>query len=219
MDIQDQIPIFDYLTHQIEGKTELLHLAGPMVANEFARGSKTLGVMSRPYKISREVINQLFQNTPLEFEFSTDIQGLVWGSILKNIYVIGWGIIEVLASDNMNLKGIYISKAFAEMVNITKQEGGFKETIYGLSGLGDFMATSLSIHSHNRIYGMHIASMHKNGILHDGKVSLPEGHFSLKALTNRYQNNCHCYPLLNCINNIVFNAIPAHTLIDIIPNS
>jgi glycerol-3-phosphate dehydrogenase (NAD(P)+) len=209
MDIEHGMPMYDSITHRMEGSVEVIQLAGPMLANEFVRGTKTIGILTRPHRISREVIRNLYNNTPLEFVYTTDIQGVVWAALLKNIYAIGWGMLEVISGDNMNLKGIFMTKAFEEMMVVARKEGAFTDTLFGLAGLGDFVATALSKNSHNHDYGTDFA----RGLINED-YRLPEGYFSLQGLFNRYQQSFAEYPLLETLYKIIFENLPINALID-----
>jgi glycerol-3-phosphate dehydrogenase (NAD(P)+) len=213
MHVETGQTIYDELVKHLSGEVEMLQLAGPMVANEFSRGSKTQGILTRPHHISRREIAELLQGSPLSLTFTTDVQGTVWAAILKNIYALGFGILDVISPDNINLKGIYITKAFEELVLVSKREGGFVDTAYGLAGLGDFMATAMSPNSHNRIYGMHLASRHA-GEEDSSDDDRPEGYFSLKAMHVRYGEDIDTYPIMAVLHHIVVEQGNVTELLD-----
>lgn len=200
------ITVYDYLAQAFRGKAEVLHLAGPLVANEFSRGASSVAILSRPHTASRDTLALLFYGTPISLTFSTDVQGLLWGSILKNIYAIGSGVLEVAARENINLKGIYITKAYEEMLRFIQDKGGYAETAGSLAGLGDLMATSLSAYSNNHRYGVDLANA-KIDSQHFDIETGPEGIYALRTLAKVEGEDLARYPIMHGLWRVINNKV------------
>jgi glycerol-3-phosphate dehydrogenase (NAD(P)+) len=82
-----------------------------------------------------------------------DIAGAEWAGALKNPYAIAAGIALGLKLGD-NAVAALVTRALAEMVRLGVAEGGKVETFYGLSGVGDLMATCYSEHSRNHRVGL-----------------------------------------------------------------
>jgi glycerol-3-phosphate dehydrogenase (NAD(P)+) len=82
-----------------------------------------------------------------------DITGAEWAGAMKNPYAIAAGIALGLKLGD-NAIAALVTRALAEMVRLGVAEGGRIETFYGLSGVGDLMATCYSEHSRNHRVGL-----------------------------------------------------------------
>src|SRR3989338_844635 len=83
---------------------------------------------------------------------TSDVRGVAVAGVLKNIYALGLGIAHALGWGE-NQKGWFVSRALREMARAAELLGGTRETMLGIAGLGDLVATGFSPHSHNRTTG------------------------------------------------------------------
>jgi glycerol-3-phosphate dehydrogenase (NAD(P)+) len=95
--------------------------------------------------------------------------GVELGGTLKNVIAIAAGICDGLHLGT-NAKAALVTRGLTEMVRIGKNLGAITETFYGLSGLGDLLATCNSPLSRNYQVGYQLA----NGkMLEEVLASLP----------------------------------------------
>jgi len=85
-----------------------------------------------------------------------DVPGVELGGVLKNVIAIGAGISDGLGFGD-NTKAALVTRGLAEMRRLGKELGAEAETFYGVSGLGDLMATCTSSKSRNRLVGFELA--------------------------------------------------------------
>jgi glycerol-3-phosphate dehydrogenase (NAD(P)+) len=111
----------------------------------FTVGSTDTGHFSR--------FSELFHETNIYLDFSTDVQGVEILSILKNIYAIVAGITDA-SFDAPNLRSLVLTKAFKEMRNILLEFGCSELTMFKFCGFGDFTLTALNDLSRNRTLGL-----------------------------------------------------------------
>jgi len=135
-----------------------LHLAGPAIANEFARGVPTSIVLASANERMALRVAGWFAGPSFITGTTTDVAGAALGGILKNVYAILLGAVETLSGDARNLEAAALSAGLREMAAIARAHGGRPATLYGLSGLGDLIATGFSKDSHNRRFGRQLAS-------------------------------------------------------------
>lgn len=148
-------------------------LSGPILAEEVNRGLIGIGVFASPDGVrAYQPAAELFLGTNLHLEYSLDMRGIAYLGALKNIYAIGLGIVDGFGW-GVNIKGWFVAKAVQEMKDIVEKLGGKKETVLGLAGLGDLMATAFSPYSHNRQVGYDIATTGKYFFRSEGVVALP----------------------------------------------
>jgi glycerol-3-phosphate dehydrogenase (NAD(P)+) len=77
------------------------------------------------------------------------------GGALKNVFAIAAGASDGLGLGD-NTKAALVTRSLAELIRLGSAMGGNFRTFYGLSGLGDLMATCFSQHSRNRRVGEHL---------------------------------------------------------------
>jgi glycerol-3-phosphate dehydrogenase (NAD(P)+) len=83
---------------------------------------------------------------------STDVKGVELGGALKNIIAFCSGVAAGVGLGD-NAYAALITRGLAELSRLGQKLGGEKDTLYGLSGLGDLIVTCLSEHSRNRKAG------------------------------------------------------------------
>jgi glycerol-3-phosphate dehydrogenase (NAD(P)+) len=103
-----------------------------------------------------DVVQQLFASRRFRVYTNGDRLGVELGGTLKNVMAIAVG-----ACDGLNLgtnaKSALVTRGLAEMIRLGIHWGAKPETFYGLSGLGDLMATCSSALSRNYQVGYGLA--------------------------------------------------------------
>ena len=137
--------------------------------------------------------------------FSDDLIGCQVGGALKNIYAIAAGI-----SDGLNLgenaRSALITRSFVELVRFANFFKAKKETIFGLSGMGDLMLTCNSPKSRNTNFGLKIASSKPENykeILNEQQIT--EGYYTVKAVKLIADKHNIDMPIMNSVFNILYN--------------
>ncbi len=172
-------------------------LYGPMISEEIRAGRPAFaqcGVRS-PYTFER--IHGLFRGTTLHLDQTTDITGLSWSAILKNVYAMGFGMADELGFGD-NVRGFLAVVALRELDGIVTQLGGQAATAYNLAGLGDLITTATSTGSHHHELGRLIA----RGVRDELKG---EGVHTLSILRTAGRCNLSSFPLFNLIDNCLRN--------------
>jgi len=152
LDKHQLVPIHCQM-QQILGHRSLVLLAGPAIANEFSRGLPTSVIMADSALVAAKRLQAVFQNDFFRVSVIRDVMGAALGGILKNIYAILLGYLDTAGGGGRNLEAAALNAAVREMMNLAVAKGAIRETIHGLAGLGDLVATGFSEDSHNRNYG------------------------------------------------------------------
>jgi glycerol-3-phosphate dehydrogenase (NAD(P)+) len=127
-------------------------LVGPSHAEEVSRGIPTSIVSaSRDEERARQV-QRLCSTSRLRVYTNTDVTGCEVGAALKNVIAIAAGVCDGLDYGD-NTKGALLTRGLAEITRLGVALGGRRETFYGLTGMGDLIATAMSRHSRNRHVG------------------------------------------------------------------
>ena len=148
-------------------------LAGPNIAWEVVRGVPSKAVVACSNYRYLPLLRDVFSSPCFKVYQSPDLAGTELGGALKNVVAIMAGIGDGLGY-GVNTKSAVITRGLHEMVRIGVLMGGHRDTFFGLSGLGDLMATALSEHSRNRALGEHLgrgASLTEAERQLDGRVA------------------------------------------------
>ncbi|RLJ00950.1 MAG: glycerol-3-phosphate dehydrogenase [Candidatus Aenigmatarchaeota archaeon] len=120
-------------------------ITGPSIAREVAHRLPTKVLFSSAEPETAERMADLFSTDYYRVEVSDDIKGAEITAALKNVYSIGisWvrGYEQSYDMEMDNLRGVIASMALDEIGRIVEAYGGRRETVYGLSGFGDVIAT------------------------------------------------------------------------------
>ena len=127
-------------------------LKGPTFAREIINDNPTAMTFAGDEKYY-PVIGDIFMDTTIFLDYTTDIEGVEYLSILKNIYAIILGIVDA-NFDSPNLRFLILTKAFDEMRRIMLKSGGQESSMFHYSGYGDFSLTALNDLSRNRTLGL-----------------------------------------------------------------
>lgn len=132
-------------------------LTGPSHAEEVIEELLTTICSVSENKEHAKLIQSLFNNSEyFRVYTSSDLLGSELCGALKNVYAIASGMLEGLGLGD-NAKAGLISRALVEMKRIVLSTGAKEETIYGLTGLGDLVVTTMSKHSRNFQAGIKLA--------------------------------------------------------------
>ncbi len=152
-----------------------LALSGPSIANEFAQKRPTAVVVAGSLSHAQKAA-EVLRNPYFHVEVSADLAGVEIGGVLKNIYAIGFGLLDGFNHGSSNLKSAFATLALSEMKTAAAHWGAKPETLDGLAGLGDLITTGFSRDSHNRRLGELLGTgVETEKALSRLGVSLPEG--------------------------------------------
>ena len=157
-------------------------LSGPTNAKEFADGYPAAMVLSTVSGKAQWLQKELTSET-VRIYTNDDVLGVELAGCLKNVYAIGAGVCDGLKF-GYNTKAAYLTRALHEMVMIGCSLGGKKDTFYGLSGFGDFVATCMGPWSRNRTFGERIGSGEKIEDIMKTQKAAVEGYKTARAFYN-----------------------------------
>jgi glycerol-3-phosphate dehydrogenase (NAD(P)+) len=84
---------------------------------------------------------------------SDDMIGVALGGAAKNVYAIACGVVEGMGLGE-NARAALLARSFAELGRLGEALGARRETLMGLSGLGDLVLTATSKSSRNFSFGV-----------------------------------------------------------------
>jgi glycerol-3-phosphate dehydrogenase (NAD(P)+) len=137
-------------------KNPVVVLSGPNLSKEIQQQLPAATVVSSYNLAAAETIQTLFASDTFRVYDNQDPIGTELGGTLKNIMAIAAGVCDGMKLGT-NAKAALLTRALQEMVRIGTHLGAEKETFFGLSGLGDLIATCESPLSRNYQVGYRLA--------------------------------------------------------------
>ena len=138
---------------QETGHETVVALSGPCHAEEVAIGLPTGCLAACEDKASAEFVQDAFMSDTFRVYTSPDIVGAELGGALKNVIALCAGVITGLGFGD-NTKAMLMTRGLTEMARLGVSLGAHKDTLAGLSGIGDLIVTCTSMHSRNRRAGI-----------------------------------------------------------------
>ena len=135
---------------------QIITFYGPSHSEEVIKNLPTAMVSACANENNSKIIQNLFSTENLRIYTSKDMRGVEIGGSLKNVIAIASGICNGIGyGDNAN--AALITRGLHEITKLGIAMGAEEQTFYGLSGIGDLIATCLSTHSRNRYVGDEIS--------------------------------------------------------------
>lgn len=126
--------------------------SGPNLALEIAREQPTAAVISSLSPETAEAVARRARNRYFRSFVNTDVIGTEFGGVLKNLIAVAIGIVDGVGYGE-NTKASIITRGLVEMTDFAVAQGAQPETLQGLAGLGDLIATCQSPLSRNNTAG------------------------------------------------------------------
>lgn len=155
-------------------------LSGPSFAAEVAAGIPTAIVAAGAPAVAQS-IQRAFSSLTLRIYTNDDVTGVELGGALKNVIALAAGVVHGLNQGN-NAAAALITRGIAEITRLAVACGGRRQTLAGLSGLGDLVLTCTGSLSRNRMVGIELGKGRQLATILDemnGKVA--EGVLSTAA--------------------------------------
>jgi glycerol-3-phosphate dehydrogenase (NAD(P)+) len=128
-------------------------ISGPSFAKEVARGLPTALTVASTTPGVAERVADWFHGERMRVYLSDDVLGVQLGGAFKNVLAIAAGISDGLGF-GANARAALITRGLAELMRLGEAAGARRETLMGLSGLGDLVLTCTDDQSRNRRLGL-----------------------------------------------------------------
>ncbi len=131
-------------------------LSGPNLSKEIQQGLPAATVVASHSTPAATSVQKALSSDRFRIYTSPDPLGVELGGSLKNVIAIAAGVCDGLQLGT-NAKAALITRGLAEMIRMGTHLGARAETFFGLSGLGDLLATCNSSLSRNYQVGYRLA--------------------------------------------------------------
>ena len=156
-------------------------LSGPSFAHELAAGLPTAVTFASDVPGFAEAFQHRLATPSFRLYHTDDVTGAEVGGAVKNVLAIACGVVEGKGL-GQSARAALIARGFAEMTRFAVALGARRETLAGLSGLGDLVLTCSSTSSRNFSLGKGIGEGRAPSELLADRKSVAEGAFTAPVL-------------------------------------
>ncbi len=184
---------------------------GPTFAHELMHKQfSSASIASTDTTVCNELA-QLLNNNYFISQISSDPIGVQVGGAVKNVIALMTGMVNG-AGFKDNTTAYLLTRALEEMATLVFAMGGQRETVYGLSGLGDMILTCTGSLSKNLKAGRLIAHGRTMEELTREFGTLPEGINTVESVMKLMQHYNVSLPLCKATYDIMFNGAQVENL-------
>ncbi len=183
----------------------IVTLYGPSHAEEVALGMPTTLVSASVNLETAKKVQEEFSSENLRIYRNSDILGVELAGSLKNVIAIAAGICDGIGYGD-NTKAALITRGLTEMTRLGVEMGAKPETFFGLSGIGDLMATCLSKHSRNRYVGEELGKGRKLEEILDEMKMVAEGVKTAKSVVQLRDKYKVPMPIASAMESVLFHG-------------
>jgi glycerol-3-phosphate dehydrogenase (NAD(P)+) len=137
------------------GAHPIVALSGPSFAAEFARELPTVVAVASSQREAAEQVQHEFRGRTFRLYVTEDVVGVELCGALKNVIAIAAGVVESTGLGH-NAMAALLTRGLAEMSRLAIAMGGRRDTLSGLSGMGDLVLTCTGHLSRNRQVGLEL---------------------------------------------------------------
>ena len=167
------------VVQQETGKSVVV-LTGPSHAEEVALDMPTGLLAACEDRDLAELVQDTFMSDTLRIYTSPDAVGAELGAALKNVIALCAGVTDGLGYGD-NTKAMLMTRGLTEVARLGVALGAHKDTIAGLSGVGDLIVTCTSMHSRNRRAGILIGQGKTPEQAMEAVGAVVEGYYATKS--------------------------------------
>ena len=177
-------------------------LSGPTFAHEVARGLPTaVTLAAEDIQLAEQLRERIAQPT-FRIYVSDDVAGAEIGGAVKNVLAIACGVVEGKGL-GQNARAALIGRGFAEMTRFGLAFGAKRETLAGLSGLGDLVLTCSSTSSRNYSLGKGIGEGRSAAELLTDRKTVAEGAFTAPVLARLARAKGIDMPIVDAVDALI----------------
>lgn len=205
---EENIILSEYF-HRFYGVPEenIAVVAGPSHAEEIAMERLSYLTIGCANLDNATMIARKFANSFVKTSISTDVSGIEYSSVLKNVYAIAAGICNGLQYGD-NFQSVLMSNAIQEMnsfLSVVKPmpDRDVNASVY----LGDLLVTGYSNFSRNRVFGTMVGRGYSVKAAQMEMEMIAEGYYGtkcIKEINKKYRVNM---PILDAVYNILYERI------------
>ncbi len=201
--------ITDYMCARFGvARERTLVISGPCHAEEVALDRPSYLTVGCTDQHNAELFSALVNGKHTHTITSSDVDGIEYAAVLKNVYAIAAGIIHGMKIGD-NMTAILISNAIREMERFLDAVSPRPRQICDSVYLGDLLVTAYSRFSRNHNFGSMIGRGYSVKAARMEMEQTAEGYYGAKCITDINATYEVDMPILNAVYNILYKGVPA----------
>lgn len=187
-------------------------LSGPNFAAEVARDLPAAVTLAAADEELGLALSYAIGTPMFRPYYSDDIVGAQIGGAVKNVLAIASGLVSGLALGE-NARAALITRGLAEMTRFAIALGGHRETMAGLSGMGDLILTCSSEQSRNMSFGKALGEGRKASAILAERRSVSEGVWSAAIVQKMAHNAGVDMPIVDAVVDLLESDAPVKSVV------
>lgn len=188
-------------------------LSGPTFAHEVAAGLPTAVTLAAEDLGLAERLRKQIARPTFRIYVSDDVVGAEIGGAVKNVLAIACGVVDGKGL-GQNARAALVARGFAEMTRFGLACGAKRETLSGLSGLGDLVLTCSSTSSRNYSLGVGIGQGRSAAELLSNRKTVAEGAFTAPVLARVSREKGIDMPIVNAVDALIAGRANVEQVLD-----